>query len=395
MNIMISTWSLQVGGGEILAMNLAAQLTANGNKVFLFNQRAHLVDKDLVQRLLPSSVRVLSMFDRPIRNFLANKINAIQKRLTGEGKYYDNQQRAYLKKCIERYKIDVISSHATYSDAICAPVVQQTHTPFVITEHGEYTIFMLNGQYTFSSILKQATSIITVSNYCQQQLRRSFAELPPMQTIYDGVITDLSHQKINVREALNIGQNDFVFGMAARGVALKGWEQAITAFIQLRDSYLLRSIHFVLVGGSAYIDKLKKQFGDEIGLHFIGRVPNPDFYMAGFDVGLLPTYFPSEALSLSIIEYMTYGLPTIATCLGGIPELLAQPEKEAGQLINIDPQTEKPNVHELRSAMFRYMTDESFYAQHAKQALALSKSFTMSACAEQYENVFQAAISQA
>ena len=52
MNILISTWSLQVGGGEILAMNLAAGLDRLGHQVTVFNQRAELHDAALVQRLL-------------------------------------------------------------------------------------------------------------------------------------------------------------------------------------------------------------------------------------------------------------------------------------------------------------------------------------------------------
>lgn len=63
MRILISTWSLQVGGGEVLAIDLAAELHRRGHEVFVFNQRAELIDHDVVQRLLPASIRVLSMAD--------------------------------------------------------------------------------------------------------------------------------------------------------------------------------------------------------------------------------------------------------------------------------------------------------------------------------------------
>lgn len=391
MRILISTWSLQVGGGEIFAMNLAAELAGQGHTVFLFNQRAHLIDHDLVQRLVPASVRVLSMTDNPFRNFLAHKLNALQQRLTGTSDYFDRQQQRYLKRCLRKYKIEVVSSHATFSDSMCAPVMRHVATPFIITEHGEYTIFMLEGRYNFADVLRQATSLITVSDYCQQKLRSGFTDLPPLRTIYNGVVTNPAYQKAEMRRALNIGDTDFVFGMAARGVALKGWEQAIEAFRQTRDT-VCRATHFVLIGGSPYMDELRARFGQEPGLHFTGRVPNPDFYMAGSDVGLLPSYFPSEALPLSVIEYMTYGLPTIATNIGGIPELVSRPQQQAGLLVNIDEQTGKPSVSELTAAMTRYVQDKSLYAEHAIQAKQLSESFTMQSCAEQYVQAFQAAL---
>lgn len=142
------------------------------------------------------------------------------------------------------------------------------------------------------------------------------------------------------------------------------------------------------------MDELRARFGQDTNLHFTDRVPNPDFYMAGADVGLLPSYFPSEALPLSVIEYMTYGLPTIASHIGGIPELIGRPGQEAGLLISLDEQTGKPSVRELTDAMVCYAQDESVYASHASHARSLSASFTMKACANQYEEVFQAALAQ-
>ena len=55
----------------------AAGLDRLGNQVTVFNQRAELHDAALVQRLLPPSVRVLSMADRPRRSYWAYKLNAL------------------------------------------------------------------------------------------------------------------------------------------------------------------------------------------------------------------------------------------------------------------------------------------------------------------------------
>jgi glycosyltransferase involved in cell wall biosynthesis len=379
---------LQVGGGEILAMNLAAGLDRLGHRVVVFNQRAELHDAALVERLLPSSVRVLSMADRPRLSYWAYKLNALGQRLGLHYPFYERAQQAYFRTCLKRYQIDVVNSHATYSDRLCAPELRDMGIPFIITEHGEYTIFLLEGRQDLGPILNEASAIVTVSDYCQHQLRSAFIKLPVMRTIYNGVVTNTSYLKANTRKTLGIGEGDFIFGMAARGVELKGWEQAIEALKQVQDLWPTQKVHFVLVGGGPYMDVLQKKYSDVVGLHFTGRVSNPDFYMVGFDVGLLPSYFPSEALPLSIIEYMTYGLPTIATHLGGIPELLIQARGRTGQLIAINEQTGKPDVAQLRNAMLLYLSNTNLYTNHANNAAEAGKEYTMEKCAKQYEQVY-------
>ncbi|UOQ76175.1 glycosyltransferase family 4 protein [Hymenobacter sp. 5516J-16] len=179
MRILISTWSLQVGGGEVLAMNLAAELQRRGHEVYVFNQRAELIDHDLVARLLPPQVKVLSMADNPKSTFWAYKINALQGLLGRPATFYNQRQQAYLAECLLRYKIDVVSSHATVSDDICAPVVERLGLPLVITEHGEYTKFLQEGRRDFLPVLQVAKRILAVSDYCRHKLERAFPSLPP------------------------------------------------------------------------------------------------------------------------------------------------------------------------------------------------------------------------
>jgi len=166
MKILISTWSLQVGGGEILAINLAASLDRLGHEVTIFNQRAELYDAALVKRLLPPSVRVLSMADRPRWSYWAYKLNGLGQRLGVRYPFYERAQQAYFRACLKRHQIELVNSHATYSDRLCAPVLRGTEIPLVITEHGEYTMFLQEGKKDFGTMLAQASAIVTVSDYC-------------------------------------------------------------------------------------------------------------------------------------------------------------------------------------------------------------------------------------
>lgn len=392
MRILISTWSLQVGGGEILALNLAAGLATRGHEVFVFNQRAHLVDKALVQRLLPASVQVLSMADRPARSFVAYKLDAVRQRLSRSARHYEQAQRAYLAWCVKAYQIELVHSHATYSDQLCEPVTRAAGVPLVVTEHGEYAQFTREGRRDFLPVLQGAQAIAAVSDYCRRTLADNLPNLPLLQTVYNGVILHPGPDAARImREQLGIPAEAFVLGMAARGRADKGWQCAIEAFRLLRSDKLGRPLRLVLVGGSEYLDGLRQQCAAEPEIIFTGRVPNPDFYLAGFDVGLLPTYFAAEALPLVIIEYMTCGKPTVATRMGGIPELLQPPGGDTGQLLELDPATGQPDPAALATALRRYRDDSALYAAHAQRALEVAQSqFSMPTCVARYEQLYAA-----
>lgn len=391
MNIMISTWSLQVGGGEILAMNLAAGLDRLGHQVTVFNQRAELHDAALVQRLLPPSVRVLSMADRPRRSYWAYKLNALGQRLGLRYPFYERAQQAYFRSCLKRYRIELVNSHATYSDRLCAPVLRGTGIPFVITEHGEYTMFVREGcPLDFTPVLRQADAIVTVSDYCRRVLQAGVTALPPVQTIFNGIRVDAPLAAGAMREQLGIGAGAFVFGMVARGIAEKGWEAAILAFRAL-GAPAGRAAQLVLVGGSEYLAALKDRYAAEPGVHFVGRVPNPDFYVAGFDVGLLPSYFAGEALPLAVIEYLFYDKPVVATDIGGMREILldADGNDPAGLLTALDPATQRPDVRALAAAMRRYATEAPLYAAHRQAARRRQAAFSLAGCVRQYEALFR------
>ena len=390
MRILLSTWSLQIGGGEVLAMNLAAELVKLGHQVVFFNHRDELVDHDLVKRLLPSEVQVLSVAKKPWGKFLAHKVNALQHWLGLPATFFERYQQAYLLECLSRYRIELISSHATYSDRLCAPVAQRLQLPLVITEHGEYSQFILEGRLDFAAVLQSASRILTVSKYNQQVLQRAVTGLPQVQTIYNGVTTDSSHNAAEMRHHLALPDEAFVFGMVARGIADKGWKQAIQAFEQFRALKEDKSpVRLVLVGGSEYLNQLQIAYAADTDIVFIGQVPNPDFYITGFDVGLLPTFFPAEALPLAIIEYMINGKPVIATRTGGISELLESDMGHAGQLVELDAITKTPSLALLVQAMRRYYVEPELYAKHAHNARLASQQFTMQTCAKQYEHVFQ------
>lgn len=78
----------------------------------------------------------------------------------------------------------------------------------------------------------------------------------------------------------------------------------------------------LLVGQGKEEAALKKIAG--AGVQFIGATHDVAPYLQAADLFVLPSSY--EGLSVSLLEAMSSGLPAVATCVGGNPEVIAQNE---------------------------------------------------------------------
>lgn len=130
------------------------------------------------------------------------------------------------------------------------------------------------------------------------------------------------------------------FVMVARFSPQKDQETLIKAISQLpRNKY-----HLTFVGGGetlATCKKLVNNFGINKNVNFAGFQRKVDPYLINNDVYILSTHY--EGLPIGIIEAMSYGLPVIATDVGGNSELVLN--NKNGYLVN--------TVEELTMALKR------------------------------------------
>jgi glycosyltransferase involved in cell wall biosynthesis len=88
------------------------------------------------------------------------------------------------------------------------------------------------------------------------------------------------------------------------------------------------------IGGMGEIERLQNEVARlslEGKVTFLGWISEEtrDRLLRNTDIFILPSY--SEAMPMSILEAMSYGVPVISTCVGGIPELVI--EGETGFLV--------------------------------------------------------------
>lgn len=85
--------------------------------------------------------------------------------------------------------------------------------------------------------------------------------------------------------------------------------------------------HFMVVGDGPLrpeLERLGRTLGLGGSLTFTGQVTSPYDFIRQFSVGVNAS--ESEGFSNAILEYMAWGVPVVATCTGGNPELVREGE---------------------------------------------------------------------
>ena len=128
--------------------------------------------------------------------------------------------------------------------------------------------------------------------------------------------------RITIRKEFNIQKNDFVIGYTGRLSEEKGLIFLLNAGKQLIERRI--AIKILLIGDGyqrSYLESEAKQLG--IGKHvlFAGFQKEVSKFIPSFDVFVLPSL--TEGTPMALLEAMSFGLPVIATAVGGVPKVIS------------------------------------------------------------------------
>jgi glycosyltransferase involved in cell wall biosynthesis len=193
--------------------------------------------------------------------------------------------------------------------------------PTVMTNHGQG---LGSSRTPSADEWSQTDSVIAVSNAVADKMDRGVLG-KKLETIYNGVtFAPPARSRAQVRQELGLAENRVVGIIVARIDDFKGHETLITALSELKAQGLPLTM---LVAGDGARRAAREQQAATLGLgpeqvRFLGfRSDVPDF-LAAADFFTLPSL--TEGLPLSVLEAMSHGLPTVATAVGGIPELVTE-----------------------------------------------------------------------
>ena len=142
-----------------------------------------------------------------------------------------------------------------------------------------------------------------------------------------------------------------------------------------------KSLNLICLGGGPLLDECRKLVKDndlEKNIMFLGPVSDVGLYLEQSKVFVLPS--KNEGFPISILEAMNYGLPIIASKVGGIPDFVS--DKNG---ILFDPN----KSDQLVDAMDKVISDNEFYSRISLYNKEYVKNFSIDKVAEDYLNIFK------
>lgn len=169
---------------------------------------------------------------------------------------------------------------------------------------------------------------------------------------------DLENRKLldkkQLRAARGLSNDDYlILNVASLKTAQKGQTFLIKALAELVDKHQQRDIKLLLVGGGSLIKPLSL-LAAELGITdkviFCGQHPDPSSFYQMADLFILPSLW--EGSPNVLLEAMSWGLPAVATAVGGVGEivkdgesgLIVRPKDVAGLVQAILKLKSEPNL---------------------------------------------------
>ncbi len=308
-----------------------------------------------------------------------------------------------LKRVLQVHPPEVIHSHVPLTNLICHRVAPKQGIPWVSTAHGSWRQFAYAPQTVRRPWLKpfllvrhaigdrftlrSAARVAAISDYVKRELRQIGIPDAKITVIHDGLPPNpqpLSREA--GRAALGLPENAVIIGSLGYFSPVKGFDFLIRAFAKLasKDPNLLLLIAGGdVLGDDAYRRELERlieqhRLGDCVTL--LGAVNPRAGFLAALDIFVVASR--SEGFSLSLLEAMQHGKPSVVSSAGGSSEA-ARPEREAFVFRSGD-------VSDLAGKLESLVSNQALRDQMGQAARERAGSYlSIERCASEYEEFYQ------
>lgn len=220
-------------------------------------------------------------------------------------------------------KVELVHCHAAmrgsfWRKAIFASLARRFGVPVLLHLHGSEMKGFYESQsprirHLITRQLELASAVLVLSESWKQFIQ---TVAPQAKVI---VVPNYVRVPVAAERPARQGLNILFLGLLGKR---KGIFDLLEAFARARrQNPALR----LIVGGNGEVDaakRLARELDIEDGVTFLGWIDEDQRREAltNADIFVLPSY--NEGLPMSVLEAMAYGLPVIATPVGGIPEVI-------------------------------------------------------------------------
>lgn len=315
MNIGITCYS-SYGGSGIVASELGMELAARGHKV-------HFIAASLPTRLT-----------RLTSNIQFHEVETTNYALFDHAPY-SLALAVRMAEVIIEQNLDLLHVHYAIPHSVSAFLAQEMikdtrRVPYVTTLHGtDITLVGTDRSYlpiTRFAILR-SDGVTSISEYLREETCKEF-NICGEKTIE--VIPNFINSNIYKRTP----NPDLRAKFAAEGEPLLVHISNFRAVKRVTDCIRIAArlnrrmpVKLVMVGDGperSQAQWLARQKGIADRVHFVGKQPDIPSYLSIADLLLLPS--ESESFGLSALEAMACEVPVIASCTGGLPEVVTHGE---------------------------------------------------------------------
>lgn len=302
-----------------------------------------------------------------------------------DGKAYQR-----VKTIIEKYKPDIVHTHAAKSGVIGRKAAEACKVPVIVhTFHGHVFHSYFSKFQTDSFILierylaKRSTGIIAISPSQKEELANIYKictedkiHIIPLGLDLDHIQTGQEEKRVRFRKQYFIEDDEVAIGIVGRIVPIKNHTLFVNAAARV-FAQTAKKVRFIIVGDG----DMRPQMESDLALHNIDYAYYPEsqrkataictswqedisYVLAGMDIVVLTSH--NEGTPLSLIEAQAAAKPVVSTNVGGVADVVVN--GTTGYI------TEPGNEIQLADAIVHLVQDEALRQQFGREGRAFVNS---------------------
>jgi N-acetyl-alpha-D-glucosaminyl L-malate synthase BshA len=247
---------------------------------------------------------------------------------------YDLALASRMAEVAEYYELDLLHVHYAIPHSVSALLARQMlaasgrRLPFVTTLHGtDITLVGLDRSYLpiTRHAINESDGVTSISNYLREKTITDFEVTRPIQTITNFVNCDVytpfcdDAQKAEGRKRF-AHPEEFLLMHLSNFRPVKRVTDVVKIFARVAAQ---APAQLVLIGDGpdrSTAEWLAHDLGIHARIHFLGKQERVSNLLGLADLFLMPSQL--ESFGLAALEAMACKVPSIATRVGGVPELI-------------------------------------------------------------------------